>query len=83
MTVMMNNRELTREEGRLIGFIEGFEIGFKEVLEKEMAQRWLRARQKLALQLLQDGVEIDFIQEHLNFDDAQVEALRNDKINSE
>ena len=57
MTVMMNNVELTREEGRL------------------------EEREKLARRMLNKGVEKDFIKEHFDFDDAQVEALRNGKIN--
>ena len=57
MTVMMNNVELTREEGRL------------------------EEREKLARRMLNKGVEKDFIKEHFDFDDAQIEALRNGKIN--
>ena len=69
MTVMMNNVELTREEGRLIGLEEGIEQGR------------LEERQEMAWRMLQKGVEKDFIKELCDFDDAQVEALRNGKIN--
>ena len=64
MTVMMNNVELTREEGRLIGLEEGIEQGR------------LEERQKLARRMLNKGVEKDFIKELCDFDDAQIEALR-------
>ena len=37
----------------------------------------LEALQKLARNMLQKGVEKDFIKEHFDFDDAQIEALRN------
>ena len=69
MTVMMNNTELNREEGRLIGLEEGREEGR------------LEERQEMAWRMLQKGVEKDFIKELCDFDDAQVEALRNGKIN--
>ena len=65
MTVMMNNVELNREEGRLIGLEEGIEQGR------------LEERQRLARRMLNKGVEKDFIKELCDFDDAQVEALRN------
>ena len=65
MTVMMNNVELTREEGRLIGLEEGIEQGR------------LEERQKLARRMLNKGVEKDFIKELCDLDDAQIEDLRN------
>ena len=65
MTVMMNNVELTREEGRLIGLEEGIEQGR------------LEERQKLARRMLNKGVEKDFIKELCDLDEAQIEALRN------
>ena len=68
MTVMMNNVELTREEGRLIGLEEGIEQGIE--------QGRLEERQKLARRMLNKGVEKDFIKELCDFDDAQIEALR-------
>ena len=65
MTVMMNNVELNREEGRLIGLEEGIEQGR------------LEERQKLARRMLNKGVEKDFIKELCDLDDAQIEDLRN------
>ena len=40
----------------------------------------LEERQDLARKMLQKGVAKDFIKEHFEFDDAQVEALKNGEI---